>query len=156
MDYNQLKRRQPADRENCPTNLSLWIYLALSWSHREESFNSYLNGQFIFLWISFNTAYTQELECLNLRDAAAFSQFVCKIYNFDQNKGLTKLVSDIYPRSIQLLVDNQYVFQSFWDHQNGHDNTDNWHEKFDKAKLTLVNHYPVSTSHRGNSRNFLL
>ncbi|MFT4746222.1 MAG: hypothetical protein ACI8XG_000292, partial [Congregibacter sp.] len=52
----------------------------------------------------------------------------------DQNKGLTKLVWLVYPSSIRLLLDNQYVFQPFWDHQNGHNNAANWQEKFDKAK----------------------
>jgi hypothetical protein len=135
MDYNQLKQRHRAERENYPNNLSLRVHRALSWLNRAESCQNDLDGQFIFLWIAFNAAYAQDLECLNLSEAAAFSQFVSKICDLDQNKGLTNLVWDVFPSSIRLLLDNQYVFQLFWDHQNGHDNASNWQDKFDKAKL---------------------
>jgi hypothetical protein len=111
MDYNQLKQR-----------------------HRAESCENDLDGQFIFLWIAFNSAYAQDLARLNLSEAATFSQFVSKICDLDQNKDLTMLVWDVYPSSIRLLLDNQYVFKPFWDHQNSHDNATNWQEKFDKAK----------------------
>ena len=96
-DYHQLKQRQRAERENYPTNLSLRVHRALSWLHRGESCQNDLDGQFIFLWIAFNAAYAQDLECLNLSEAAAFSKFVSKICDLDQNKGLTNLVWDVYP-----------------------------------------------------------
>ncbi|MFT4747768.1 MAG: hypothetical protein ACI8XG_001851 [Congregibacter sp.] len=134
LDYSHLKERQRSERENYPENLSLRVHRALSWLHRAESCENDLDGQFIFLWISFNAAYAQDLASLNLSEAATFSKFVTKICDLDQNKGLTNLVWDVYPSSIRLLLDNQYVFQLFWDHQNGHDNAANWQEKFDKAK----------------------
>jgi hypothetical protein len=134
LDYSHLKERQRSERESYPENLSLRVHRALSWLHRAESCENDLDGQFIFLWIAFNAAHAQELACLNLSEAATFSQFVSKICDLDQNKGLTKLVWDVYPSSIRLLLDNQYVFQPFWDQQNGHHNAVNWQEKFDKAK----------------------
>lgn len=134
MDYNQLKQRQRAERENYPTNLSLRVHRALSWLHRAELCHNDLDGQFIFRWIAFNAAYAQDLECLNVSETAAFSRFVAKICDLDQNQALSKLVWEVYPSSIRLLLDNHYVFQSFWDQQNGHDNADNWQEKFNKAK----------------------
>lgn len=134
MDYNQLKQRQRAERENYPTNLSLRVHRALSWLHRAELCHNDLDGQFIFRWIAFNAAYAQDLECLNVSETAAFSRFVAKICDLDQNQALSKLVWEVYPSSIRLLLDNHYVFQSFWDQQNGYDNADNWQEKFNKAK----------------------
>jgi hypothetical protein len=134
LDYSHLKERQRSERESYPENLSLRVHRALSWLHRAESCENDLDGQFIFLWIAFNAAYAQDLAYLNLSEAATFSQFVTKICDLDQNKGLTNLVWDVYPSSIRLLLDNQYVFQPFWDHQNGHDNAANWQEKFEKAK----------------------
>ena len=134
MGYNQHKQCHRAERAHYPHHVSLRVDRTLNWLHRAESCENDLDGQFIFLWISFNAAYAQELECLNLSEAATFSQFVSKICDLDQNKGLTKLVWDAYPSSIRLLIDNKYVFQPFWDCQNGHDNAANWQEKFDKAK----------------------
>ena len=135
MDYNQLKQRHRAERENYPNNLSLRVHRALSWLNRSESCQNDLDGQFIFLWIAFNAAYAQDLECLNLSEAATFSRFVNKICDLDPKQELTNLIWDVYPSSIRLLLDNQYVFQPFWDHQNGHDNAADWQDKFDKAKL---------------------
>jgi hypothetical protein len=134
LDYIHLKERQRLEGESYPENLSLRAHRTLSWLKRSESCHNHLDGQFIFLWISFNTAYAQDLESPNLSEAATFSQFVSKICNLDSKQGLTNLVWDVYPNSIRLLLDNLYVFQLFWDHQNGHDNAVNWQEKFDKAK----------------------
>jgi hypothetical protein len=134
MGYSELKNRHRAERENYPNNLSLRVHRALSWLNRSESCDNDLDGQFIFLWIAFNAAYAHDLEYFNLSEAAAFSQFVSKICDLDKNRGLTELVWAVYPSSIRLLLDNQYVFQPFWDHQNGHDNAVNWQDKFDKAK----------------------
>jgi hypothetical protein len=134
MDYSQLKQRHRAEQAHYPNQLSLRVHRALSWLHRAESCENDLDGQFILLLIAFKAAFAQDFECLNLSEAATFSQFVSKICDLDQNKDLTKLVWDVYPSSIRLLLDNQYVFQPFWDHQNGHDNAVNWQEKFNKAK----------------------
>jgi hypothetical protein len=73
-------------------------------------------------------------ECLNKSGAGTFSQSVTKICDLDQNEGLTKGVGHDYPCNIRLLLDNQYVFQTFWDQQNTHDNALNWQERFDRAK----------------------
>jgi hypothetical protein len=134
LDHSHLKQRHHAERENYPHNLSLRLHRSLSWLHHSESSHNGPDGQFIFLWIAFNAAYAQDLECLNLSEAATFSQFVSKICNLDSKQNLTNLVWDVYPSSIRLLLDNQCVFQPFWDYQNGHDNAVNWQEKFDRAK----------------------
>jgi hypothetical protein len=131
MVNNQPHRGEP---KITPHHLSLRVHRALSWWQRPESCENHLDGQFIFLRIAFNAAYAQDFACQYLCEAATFSQFVTKICDLDQNKGLTKLVWVDYPSSIQLLLDNQYVFQPFWDHQNGHNNAANWQAKFDKAK----------------------
>ena len=68
MDYNQLKQ------------------------HRAESCQNDLDGKFIFLWFAFNAAYAQDLECLNVSEAATFSRFMTETCDLDQNKGLTTLV----------------------------------------------------------------
>ncbi|PKG96928.1 hypothetical protein [Paraglaciecola sp. MB-3u-78] len=69
MDYNQLKQR-----------------------HRAESCQNDLDGKFLLLWFAFNAAYAQDIACLNVNEAATFSQFVTKTCDLDQDKGLTKLV----------------------------------------------------------------
>jgi hypothetical protein len=46
----------------------------------------------------------------------------------------TKLVMNVYPSSIRLLIDKQNGFQLFGNHQNSHDNTANRWKKFDQTK----------------------
>jgi hypothetical protein len=134
MDYNPLKQRHRGERNNHPHDLSQRLHRALSWLHLAESCENDLDGQFIFLWLAFNAAYAQDLDCLNVSETAAFSQFVTKICDCDHNQDLTKLVWDIYPISTSRLLDNPYVLQPFLDHQNGHDNAINRQEKFHNAK----------------------
>ena len=61
MDYQQLKHRHRAERENYHPNLSLRVHRSLSWLQRAEQAED-LDGQFIFLWIAFNAAYATEID----------------------------------------------------------------------------------------------
>jgi hypothetical protein len=78
MDYNQLKQCHRAEPAHYAHHLSLRI-------HRAESYQNHLDGQFILLWFVFNAAYTQNLECLNVSEAATFSEFMTKICDLNQN-----------------------------------------------------------------------
>jgi hypothetical protein len=102
MDYSPLKQRHRGERNNHPHHLSPRLYRALSGLHLAESCENDLDDQFTFLWLAFNAAYEQDLACLNVTEAATFSQFVTKICDVDHNQDLTKLIWDVYPSSIRL------------------------------------------------------
>jgi hypothetical protein len=39
-----------------------------------------------------------------------------------------------FPQSVRIFLNNQFVFQPFWDYQNGRISSDEWRAKFDLSK----------------------
>ena len=58
-DDHPLKQRQRAEPDSYLHNLSLPKHRALSCLHRAKFSHTDLDGQFVFLWIAFGTAYAQ-------------------------------------------------------------------------------------------------
>ena len=130
MDYQQLKQRHRAEREQYHPNLSLRVHRALSWLQRAEMQDD-LDGQFIFLWIAFNAAYATDIE-ESYRGSAhmIFRDFLQKLVELDKKHSLEELAWTEFPKSIRLLLDNKFVFQSFWDFQNQRITCEEWEKRF--------------------------
>lgn len=134
--YNELKAYQRENRDKWNTGLSLRVHRALSWLHRaEQERDKDVDAEFIFLWISFNAAYvnvhTNETRC-NTREN--YTQFFNRLLKYDVDGYFYNHVWDHYPRAIRSLLDNQYVFQPFWDSVNGITEPDAWIASFEAAK----------------------
>jgi len=123
MNYEQLKARHRAEREGYHANLSLRVHRALSWLNRAEQLGqqSDIDGQFVLLWIAFNAAYATDIdEKYRESEQQTFRGFLEKLTELDAGKKrFEALVWQEFPKSIRVLLDNQYVFQDFWKFQNG-------------------------------------
>jgi hypothetical protein len=123
MNFEQLKARHRAERERYHANLSLRVHRALSWLNRAEQLGqqSDIDGQFIFLWIAFNAAYATDIdEKYREPEQQTFRGFLEKLTELDAGKKrIEALIWQEFPKSIRVLLDNQYVFQDFWKSQNG-------------------------------------
>jgi hypothetical protein len=109
MDYEYIERLR-AKGENNQNNLSLRVNLILNRLTSSESSQTSLEA-YIFLWLAFIAAYGQDSEYPKVSEAATvFSPFVTKTYYLDDKHNLTKLIWDVYPSSIRLSFDRQYVF----------------------------------------------
>lgn len=134
-NYSALKSRQRNERDTHPQGLALRVHRALSWLNRAEQCTDY-DGRFIFLWISFNSAYSQQFDDEEYTPARkAFVQFLEKINQLDNEKILSRLIWEEYSGSIRLLLDNRFVFKAYWDCQNGVANSEDWEDKFKAAKI---------------------
>ena len=134
MTYAELKERQRAERDTHPTNLAVRVHRALSWLNRAEQSDD-LDGRFVFLWIAFNAAYATEIDDqLRLSEQKTFQSFLQKLCDLDQERALEKLVWQAFPGSIRVLLDNKYVFKSFWDFQNGRISREDWQARFKAGK----------------------
>jgi hypothetical protein len=134
MNYERLKQRQRAERHTHNENLALRTHRSLSWLNRAEQAED-LDGQFIFLWIAFNAAYAAEIdERLRLSEQETFKAFLNKLCELDQRNTLEKLVWQAFPGNIRVLLDNPFVFQSFWDYQNGKLSHEQWQDRFNRGK----------------------
>ncbi|WP_332726495.1 hypothetical protein [Pseudomonas sp. ESBL9] len=136
MDYQSLKTRHRNERDAHHPNLALRVHRALSWLNRAEQAED-VDGRFIFLWIAFNAAYATDIdEYHRLSEQEAFKGFLQKLCLLDTEHLIEKLVWSQFPGSIRALLDNPYVFQSFWDFQNGKITEVVWEERLRSGKCT--------------------
>ncbi len=130
------KNREIADYSN---NFNLRIHRSISWLKKAEETIEDSDICFISLWISFNAVYAREMEGnLSVSDRTEFRQFLQKICQLDDDKHIYKLIWTTYSGSIKSLLNNQYIFQPFWDSYNGKTAESVWKEDFQKTKV-LVN-----------------
>ena len=129
------KKRQRSVRDSYSDNLGLRVHRALSWLEKAEKCEGDLDAQFIFLWIAFNATYANDVDkAYRPSEHKMFDDFVCRLCDLDNNKRLAKIVWQEFPHAIRVLLNNQYVFQPFWESQNTEVDSDAWKTLFSKAK----------------------
>ncbi|MEE4163897.1 MAG: hypothetical protein V2I25_15450 [Woeseiaceae bacterium] len=134
LSYQALKARQREIRDGFPESLGLRTHRALSWLNRAEQAED-ADGTFIFLWIAFNAAYANELpDNATFSERRLFLTFLRKLIALDTENLIYKLVWENFSTSIRLLINNQYVFQPFWDFHNGKLTEAEWVEMFENHK----------------------
>ena len=134
MNYQTLKNKQREVRGGFSENLALRVHRALSWLNKSEQCNDDQDSQFIFLWIAFNAAYAQDTEVLRHTESEAFSKFISKLIELDNKGDFSNLIWSQFSSTVRVLLDNKYVYQPFWDCQNGKITESEWKERFSKAK----------------------
>ena len=103
-----------------PEELSLRVHRALSWLNCAEQHGDDPDSRFIFLWISVNAAYAQDLyRGWTTAERKLLSSFLDSLLAVDEDGHIARLVWREYPGSIRLLIENRYLYQQFWDFQNG-------------------------------------
>ena len=113
---------------------------ALSWLERAEAERGDDDVAFVCLWIAFNAAYAQDTgnTADNASERQTFRSFVAEVCCLDKDKALPALVWQVFPGPIRVLLDNQFVFQPFWDALNNPrmdgSTPVHWREAFDGAR----------------------
>lgn len=133
MKYEALKNRQRGERHQYPEAIGLRIHRALSWLHRAEQCEDE-DGRFIFLWIAFNAAYSNELGDNKIAEGQQFNHFLKRLIELDKQKTLHQIIWKQYSGAVRLLLDNHFVYQPFWNHLNGQSGFENWQTHFSQAK----------------------
>ena len=114
--------------------LGLRIYRALSWLKRAELCEDDEDARFIFLWIALNAAYAAEIQRdANEGEQVILGRFLARLVSLDQSKLLHTLVWSSFSGPIRLLLDNEFVFQPFWDSHNRRMGKEDWKQKFERA-----------------------
>lgn len=128
--HTALKDRHRATREGMPEALNLRIHRALSWLQRAAQCEDDPDARFIFLWIAFNAAYAQEIpQHQRLTEQETFQLFLQKLHQLDSGKQLDDLVWQQFSGPIRILLDNPYVFESFWAFQRGDIDAATWQDR---------------------------
>ncbi len=142
---SSLKEKQRSIRSGFSSDVGLRVHRCLSWLNRAEQASDDFDAAFIFYWISFNAAYAEEIgEATIIGERSAFDGFFRKLIELDSDNQIYDAIWDKFSQSIRLFLDNQYIFQPFWKHQNHIDGYEDWKERFDKSKRrfnsALANH----------------
>ncbi|MGL1206737.1 hypothetical protein ACSTK6_13370 [Vibrio parahaemolyticus] len=138
-DYEYLKQRQRAERDNYPQNLSIRIHRALSGLHRAEQCEDN-DAKFTFLWVSFNAAYAQEFEQRSsYGERERYQAFLEKLVSLDTESNLHNIVWDKYSGSIRTILNNEFILQAYWDFHAGRIAESEWKAALTKAKAASHN-----------------
>ena len=139
LNYQTLKTHHRQTRDNFPHSLSLRVHRSLSWLNRAEQESSDHDARFIFLWVAFNAAYANYITDRQIfSERKVFQNFLGRLIDSDTDKLLYELVWDQFPGAIRLLIENQYVFQPFWDYQNGRTTEEQWQQAFQNSKAAAL------------------
>ncbi|MEJ3630053.1 hypothetical protein [Vibrio vulnificus] len=132
--YQLLKERHRQERDTYPQALSLRVHRALSWLKKAEMCDDH-DSKYIFLWIAFNAAYAQDFEYkADFGERGLYQEFLAKIVSLDGGNKLSELVWSQYSSSIRLILDNEYILQSFWKFHSGLITEDQWKKERSQAK----------------------
>lgn len=138
LTFDALKTKQRNLRDGFPENLGLRVHRALSWLHRAELAGDDKDATFIFLWIAFNSAYADDCgDVVAAGERSNFADFFEKLIALDVDQRIYDALWRKFSGPIRLLLDNQYVFQPFWNHQNQLSGYADWEDRFAASKRRL-------------------
>lgn len=135
------RHEQQIARQRTP--FTLRMHRALSWLRRAEAAGADDDVAFICLWIAFNAAYAQDLGggVSSTSERQVFRNFMADVCALDPENALATLVWQVFPGPIRILLDNQYVFQPFWDAQSNPRSDGSipsaWRDAFDSARTRV-------------------
>ncbi len=127
--WQNLKEKQRRLRPAFPETLGLRVHRALSWLGRAEGAGEDGDVRFILLWVGFNSAYAGDVGTGLDGERSVFKAYFEMLVGLDQGQRIYNAVWQRFPHEIRLLLNNKYVFQSFWNHHNGMDGHEDWPER---------------------------
>ncbi len=129
LNYQTLKTRQRKERDDQPEGLKIRSWLNSAEQSTDEDM------RFIALWISFNAAYGVDSELERSSSGEQYKQFISKIIKLDSEQLIYPLLWEQFTNSIRLILDNQYIYQPFWNFLMGQNNFERWEDSFRNAKV---------------------
>lgn len=139
MNFDQLKNIHREVRTDFPNETSIRIHRSLSWINRAEIEKNDLDSSFIFYWIAFNSAYSEN-NFFNLKDSekSKYLSFFKKILSVDKDQLIYKAIWSDYSGPIRNLINNVFVYDPFWRFHNGENKYCNWESDFNNQKQKIL------------------
>ena len=118
-----------------------------AWIKRSELEDTEDIERFMFLWIAFNAAYSNEdslRDFVNVygrkSESHRFEEFLRNIVEQDKSRVLEGIVWKRFSGPIRVLLDNPYVFQPFWDAiREAGERDDDWKRRLNSEKRKAQN-----------------
>jgi hypothetical protein len=134
---SDLKAKQKAVEAQHQKSALVRVHRAISWLAGAEAHPDDLDAQFVFLWITFNAAYAQELGVESTERTRLLS-FLSRIVDADQQGRLYKALFEKFSGPLRTLIDNKFVFEPFWKALREHDSSERWKEQFVASKQSAL------------------
>lgn len=137
-DFAALKARHRAIRGDLPEPFNLRVHRALSWLGRAEQARDDPDLAFILLWVGFNAAYAAHVPEDGSSERNRFAAFFRLLVRLDSGQRLYGLVWTRFSQEIRLFLDNRFVFQPFWQHQNGEAGFADWADRLAASQRKVM------------------
>lgn len=109
------------------------IHRAISWLARAEQEGDDADAQFVFLWISFNAAYAQDLREPQ-DERTRLNEFLGEILAVDDQRSLHHALFQRYSGPVRTLIENRFVYAPFWRAERERDSSNKWQQQFETAR----------------------
>jgi hypothetical protein len=113
---------------------SIRIHRAISWLKAAEENENILDLSFICLWISCNSLYAiDNIQFETMKERERFADFVDKLVQLDIENRLYNALWNKFSQPIRLLIENQFVYEPYWNYVRGE--KIDWEKGFKKQKI---------------------
>lgn len=131
----KLKFRQGA----IPEPFAIRLHRAISWLKSAEEHEKNPDIRYISLWIACNSCYSMQVQDKEqTRERDRFADFAGKLSALDTEKRLYNMLWNKFTGPVRLLIENQFLFSPFWEHQRGH--VKDWKQSHEQA-MTVANRF---------------
>ncbi|MEQ5795216.1 hypothetical protein LZ686_11185 [Paracoccus sp. NFXS7] len=130
--------------------MGLRVHGSISWIGRAEACGDDHDARFIFLWIAFNAAYADEREFQWVApgERAAIVDYFGKLVARDEERRVYRALWQRFSGPVRMLMENRFVFNPFWQHQNGIDGFEDWEERFRTSSRSFAQAFQAGDSVR--------
>ncbi len=133
--FKELKEKQRAIRSGFTPALGLRVHRCLSWFDRAEQAKGDEDATFVFLWVSFNAAYAEEIiDSAPYGERSAFDGYFQKLITLDNDSRIYDAIWEKFPQTIRVFLNNKYIFQPFWKYHNQIEGYEDWQDRFNASK----------------------
>ena len=149
LTYAELMEKHEELGDDFPKDLSLRMRRAISWLGRAKKETNDPDAAdpdaaFIFYWIAFNAAYAadigadfQSYERDDRKERNRFQDYFQRIISLDEDGLIYDTIDSRFHQSIRQLLNNQFVFQPFWNFHNRVSSYENWEQRFAREKREI-------------------
>lgn len=137
-DLQALSRRLKSDPLT-PESTNVRLYRAVSWLICASEQSKQPDLAFISHWIAFNALYAADVDPVSpTAERERFRIFIRKLVSHDEHNRIYSILWEKFSGSLRVLIENKYLFKTFWDHQRGL--TSGWEQSFQRANEAAMHH----------------
>ena len=111
------------NRKDYKENFRIRMHRSISWLQRSENEIDDNDAKFIFLWIAFNSIYTNLESVENqIYERNIFNKYFKTLIEHDKDRHIYKYIWKTFSSKIKLVLQNRFLLASFWKYHNKNSN----------------------------------